>query len=162
MTIHHARPDALDRAGGLAEEGEIYALRALRPEFLNGTEDCRVAVLTPHNDLGISPALRMAIARRVALTADNEKLLAEYPAPEDENLARLSRGEMPEDGHLAAIAVHTDMIAANPGASTRESLDALLEAGLTVPQVIALSELLAFACFQIRVAHGLALLEAAP
>ena len=38
-------------------------------------------------------------------------------------------------------------------------LDALLEAGLTVPQVIALSELLAFACFQIRVAHGLSLLE---
>lgn len=159
MTIHHARPDALDRAGGLAEDGAIYALRALRPEFLNGAEDCRAAVLTPENDLGLSPALRAAIARRVALTADNEKLLAEYAVPEDEALACLSRGEMPEDDRLAAIAAHTDVIAANPGRSNRESLDTLLEAGLTVPQVIALSELLAFACFQIRVAHGLSLLE---
>ncbi|MCD1634350.1 hypothetical protein K7H91_11260 [Martelella mediterranea] len=159
MTIHHARPDALDRAGGLADEGEIYKFRALRPEFLNGAEDCRAAVLTPQNDLGLSPALRAAIARRVALTADDERLLAEYPVPEDEALATLSRGEMPEDDRLAAIAAHADMIAANPGASTRESLDALLEAGLSVSQVIALSELLAFACFQIRVAHGLSLLE---
>ncbi|MGV0818597.1 hypothetical protein [Martelella sp. AMO21009] len=159
MTIHHARPDALDRAGGLAEDGAVFDLRALRPEFLNGAEECRVAVLTPENDLGLSPALRAAIARRVALTAENEKLLAEYPVPEDETLATLSRGEMPEESRLAAIAVHADMIAARPGASSRESLDALLEAGLTVPQVIALSELLAFACFQIRVAHGLHLLE---
>lgn len=159
MTIHHARPDALDRAGGLADGGAVYDLRALRPEFLNGAEDCRAAVLTPENDLGLSPALRAAIARRVALTADNERLLAEYPMPEDEALATLSRGEMPEESRLAATAVHADMIAANPGASTRESLDALLEAGLTVPQVIALSELLAFVCFQIRVAHGLHLLE---
>ncbi|WP_180900399.1 hypothetical protein [Martelella soudanensis] len=159
MTIHHARPDALDRAGGLAENDAVFALRALRPEFLNGAEDCRVAVLAPEDDLGLSPALRAAIARRVALTAGNERLLAEYPVPGEKALAQLSRGKMPDDGRLAAIAAHTDMIAADPGQSTRESLDALLAAGLTVPQVVALSELLAFACFQIRVAHGLHLLE---
>lgn len=159
MTIHHARPDALDRAANLAEGGAVFDLRALRPEFLNGAEDCRMAVLTPDNDLGLSPSLRAALARRVALTAENERLLADYPVPEDEALAALSHGERPEDRRLAAMADHADMIAANPGASSRESLEALLEAGMTVPQVIALSELLAFVCFQIRVAHGLLLLE---
>lgn len=159
MTMKHTRPDALDRASGLAEGGAVFALRAQRPEFLDGAEDCRQAVLGPENDLGLSPALRAAIARRVALTANNERLLALYPVVEDGALAELSRGETPTDPLLKAIAAHSDMIAANPGDSTRASLDGLLSAGLCVPQVIALSELLAFVCFQIRVAHGLSLLE---
>ncbi|WP_319518290.1 hypothetical protein [uncultured Martelella sp.] len=160
MTTSHERPDTLDRAGALAEDGAVFALRAQRPEFLNGAEDCRKAVLAPDNDLGLSHDLRLAIGRRVALTGGNDRLLAEYPMPESDDHRTLASGDMPEDARLAAIAVHTDMIATDPGASSRESLDRLLDAGLSVPQVIALSELLAFVCFQIRVAHGLALLEA--
>ena len=155
----HARPDVLDRAAGLEESGAAFALRARRPDFLAGAEACRTAVLDPDETLDLSPDLRSAVARRVALGSRNARLIAEYPTPAAPDLAVLSDGEMPEDARLAAIARHADMIAARPAEAGEADLDALRAAGLSVPQIIALSELLAFVSFQIRVAHGLALLE---
>ena len=155
----HARPDVLDRASGLDETGTVFALRARRPDFLAGAEACRTAVLDPEDALDLSPDLRSAVARRVALGSENARLIAEYPIPAAPDLAALSTGEMPEEARLAAIARHADMIAARPAEAGEADLDALRAAGLSVPQIIALSELLAFVSFQIRVAHGLALLE---
>ncbi|WOI58325.1 esterase [Palleronia sp. LCG004] len=155
----HTRPDAVDRAAGLTEGDATFALRADRPEYLEGAEACRASVLTPKDDLGLSPALRYALARRVALGGGNAALLAEYPAPEDSALTSLAEGRTPEDRRLRALAAHADLIARRPGAAGPEDLAALQAAGITVPQIIALSELLAFVCFQIRIAHGLSLLK---
>lgn len=155
----HARPDAIDRAAGLEPDTPAYNVRELRPEFLAGAEACRMGVLEPADDLGLSPALRMAIARRVARTSDNERIIAAYPQPELPMLAELADGGNPSDPYLAAIAAHADMIGSNPGRASAEDLQQLLDAGLTVPQVIALSELLAYVCFQIRIVHGLTLLK---
>ncbi|MBT9384364.1 esterase [Pseudooceanicola sp. CBS1P-1] len=152
-------PDAIDSAIGLSPTDSLHALRALRPEFVSGSEDCRAAVLTPAADLGLSPALRMAVARRVAATAEMPRLLAGYPAPADPALAALAEGETPEDPALAALARHADMIARTPRAASAAHLAALQEAGYTVPQIIALSELLAYVCYQIRVVAGLSLLK---
>lgn len=151
------RPDAIDRAAGLGD-GSAFKARNFRPEFVDGAEACRVSVLHPDDDLGLSPALRAAIARRVALTSDNPALVAEYPVPNDAALAELSEGAMPEDRLLQAVARHSDLIASDPGSASAEDLHRLIEAGLTVPQMIALSELLAFVGFQCRVVHGLGLL----
>ena len=74
----------------------------------------------------------------------------------------MAEGGTPDDPQLAALAAHADMIASNPAAAGADHLQALLAAGFSVPQVIALSELLAFVCFQIRVVHGLSLLKGAP
>lgn len=151
--------DAIDQAAGLSENGLIFDLRADRPEFLNGAEDCRKSVLLPQEDLGLSPALRNAIARRVAGSAGMPALLSQYPQPDEQELQALADGGEPTDPLLKAIADHTDMIAQQPKSASRAHLEQLQQAGLSVPQVIALSELLAFVCFQIRVVHGLALLE---
>lgn len=155
----NARPDAMDRAAGLSPAGRVYDLRALRPEFVDGAEACRVSVLAPEDDLGLAPELRQAVARRVALGATDTRLHAEYLPPADPALQDLANGRTPQDPRLRALARHTDLIAATPGAATAEDLSALQAAGFTVPQIIALSELLAYAAFQMRVAHGLALLE---
>lgn len=159
MTV--CRPDAMDRAAGLDPAGEVFALRAHRPAYVEGAELCRASVLAPADDLGFGAPLRAAIARRVALTSGNPALIDGYPAPEDPALAVLATGEAPVDPLHAALAAHADMIARDPGRATAENLAALQEAGLNVPQIIALSELLAYVCFQIRVAHGLSLLEEA-
>ena len=51
------------------------------------------------------------------------------------------------------------MICLRPREARADHLLALLSAGLTVPQVIALSELLAFVNFESRIIDGLSLLE---
>lgn len=155
----HERPDVIDRAAGLAPGAPVFDVRALRPEFVRGAEACRATVLEPVDDLGLDRALRAAIARRVARTANKQALLAEYPVPEDPPLRALAESGELVDERLAAIAGHADMIASEPGRASEVDLHRLLEVGLTVPQIIALSELLAFVCFQIRVVHGLSLLS---
>jgi len=155
----HARPDAIDRAAGLERDTPTYDVRDRRSEFLAGAEACRIGVLEPADDLGLSPEIRMAIGRRVARTSGNRRIVAAYPLPKAPALAAFAEGGDPSDPYLAAIAAHADMIAREPGRSSAADLQHLLDAGLTVPQVIALSELLAFVCFQIRVVHGLALLK---
>ncbi|ANT63573.1 hypothetical protein AYJ57_24215 (plasmid) [Salipiger sp. CCB-MM3] len=159
MTPLSRTADAMDCAAGLDPDGETFALRARRPEYVEGAEACRASVLAPQDDLGLSVPLRAAIARRVALTADNGALLAGYPLPDDPALGALATGDVPADPLQRALAFHTDMIATDPGKSGPGHLQALLDVGLSVPQVIALSELLAYVCFQIRVAYGLSLLE---
>lgn len=155
----HARPDSIDRAAGLDAFMAAFDLRALRPQFLDGAEACRASVLEPRDDLGLSRPLRAALARRLALASSNPALVAEYPLPAEPALASLAKGEAPSDPYLAAIASHADMIASDPARSSAADLQRLLDAGLTVPQIVALSELLGFACCQIPLVHGLALLR---
>jgi uncharacterized protein YciW len=154
----HDRPDVIDRAAGLVPGAPEFDLRSLRPEFVRGAQACRTTVLEPADDLGLDPALRAAIAHRVARTAASDRLLAEYPLPDDPALRALAESGDLADERLAAIADHADMIASDPGRASEADLHQLLDAGLTVPQIVALSELLAFVCFQMRVVHGLALL----
>lgn len=94
------------------------------------------------------------------MTAENPKLLGEYPKPQSASLAVLADGGMPGEPKLAALATHVDMIASEPKQATEDHLTALLKVGFTVPQIVALSQLLAFVGFQIRVVHGLSLLKA--
>lgn len=155
------RPDAISLAAGMADNSPLHAIRAYRPEFVAGAQACRDAVLTPDDDLGLSPELRNAIARRIARGADNPQLLAGYPMPQTADLAALAQGKPVSRPELSALAHHADMIAADPGRSTAADLNTLQQVGYSVAQIVALSELLAYVCFQIRVAHGLKLLEVA-
>lgn len=81
MTPPPRTADAMDRAAGLNPAGEVFALRGQRPEYVTGAEACRTSVLAPEDDLGLAPPLRAAIARRVALSAGNDVLLAGYALP---------------------------------------------------------------------------------
>lgn len=155
----HIRPDAIDRAAGLVPSDAAFGVRDQRPEFVKGAAICQSSVLTPTDDLGLSPSLRVAIARRVAMTSKNEALIAEYPVPTCQNLLALCEGQDPGTPFLQAIAKHADMIVRAPSTASPAHLHQLHEAGLSTPQIIALSELLAFVCFQMQVAHGIELLR---
>jgi uncharacterized protein YciW len=159
MSSSHQRPDAIDRATGLDPSHPVFDLRKHRAEIATGSEISRASVLEPDDDLGLSRALRCSVARRVALSGENAGLLAEYPAPDDATLAVLAKGNMPDDPKLAVLARHADMIASSPNAASDQHLKTLMDAGYTVPQIVALSELIAQVCYQIRVTHGLALLK---
>ena len=156
----HRHPDQMDRAAGLRDGGEVFSLRDRRPEFLHGAESCHHAVLSPSEGLDLSGEFRRAVARRVAGSGGNPNMMDMYGAPfDDPDLLALAKGDRPRARLLRAVARHVDLIATDPGKARRADLEALQAAGLTVAQIVALSELLGYLSFQVVVAHGLGLLE---
>ncbi|OCX64466.1 hypothetical protein BFP70_10455 [Thioclava sp. SK-1] len=151
--------DAIDQAAGLTHQGAVWHHRQYRPEFVSGAAACRQAVLHPDIDLGLSAQLRAAVARRIALTGGNIALRDAYATPDDADLQAFSDGRPCDDPALHVLAGHVDMIANDPKAASSAHLQRLQDAGYSTAQIVALSELCAYVCFQIRLAHGLALLE---
>lgn len=158
--------DAMDVAAGLPPGDMLFEKRRFRPEFVRGAELCRRSVLTPTDDLGLAPGLRVALACRIArlnadraITSAYEQQLAEL-APSEEMLA-LARGATDFDGKLATISRHVDLVTLTPIRARASDIVRLVDAGLSNPQIVALSELIAFANFQTRVAAGLRLMRSA-
>jgi len=158
--------DAIDRAAGLTPQDALYQTRRLRPEFVEGAEQCRASVLVPADDQGLATALRLALALRMARLNDDAALQHDYQAQLAQHqpssaLLALAEGALPADEPLATIARHVDLITQQPMQATEQHIRQLEQAGLTLPQIVALSELIAFVNFQTRVAAGLRLLRSA-
>jgi uncharacterized protein YciW len=155
--------DAMDKAAGLSPDDPVYKARRFRPEFVEGAEICRLSVLTPKDGLGLSAPLRLALARRMAKLNADEVLVSDYEtqlaalSPSDE-LVSLSQGATELAEPLATIARHADLITLSPIKAAAGDITRLQKAGLDNPQIVALSELIAFVNFQTRVATGLRLM----
>lgn len=158
--------DAIDQAAGLSPDDALYQTRRFRGEFVEGAEQCRQSVLQPENDAGLSPALRIALARRMALLNNDQPLIAEYDAllatlSPGERLLALANGENGLSGLFAILARHVDLITLTPDRAQAEDIRLLERAGLNNAQIVALSELIAFINFQTRIAAGLRLMRSA-
>ncbi|MER9407912.1 hypothetical protein NKI36_28270 [Mesorhizobium caraganae] len=158
--------DAMDEAAGLSPDDALFAARRFRPEFVRGAEECRLSVLHPANDQGLAPNLRVALARRMAALNADPVLMAEYDVElaqlgPMEQLLALARGETDLNEPLATIARHVDLITLTPKKAEASHIALLAQAGLNNPQIVALSELIAFVNFQTRVATGLRLMRSA-
>ncbi|WP_017349174.1 CMD domain-containing protein [Pantoea sp. A4] len=156
--------DAIDKAAGLTPQDQLYAARRFRPEFVSGAEQCRDAVLQPASDQGLSSALRLALAQRIAALNNDAALVAEYrellaAQQPDATLLALAAGETELAQPLAAVARQADRVTLTPSLAEANDMALLAEAGLNNPQIVALSELIAFVNFQTRVAAGLRLLR---
>lgn len=158
--------DAIDQAAGLTPEEALYQTRRLRPEFVEGAEACRVSVLTPEDDQGLPADLRLALAQRMAVLNYDAPLQRDYQAQlatlnPSEALLALASGCAVAEEPLATIARHADMVTQQPIQATEQHIRLLEQAGLSNPQIVALSELIAFVNFQTRVAAGLRLMRSA-
>ncbi|MGK3111663.1 CMD domain-containing protein [Candidatus Pantoea formicae] len=158
--------DAIDQAAGLTPEDALYQTRRLRPEFVEGAEACRVSVLAPEDDQGLPADLRLALAQRMAVLNYDAPLQRDYQAQlaalnPSEALLALASGCSVSEEPLATIARHADMVTQQPIQATEQHIRLLEQAGLSNPQIVALSELIAFVNFQTRVAAGLRLLRSA-
>lgn len=155
--------DVIDKVTDQAPGSALHKLRRLRPEFVDGAETCYLALLSPVADQGLGPDLRFALARRISLLNQDAALASHYGehALEDPALQALANGaaDLPEP--LATIARHADMVTLHPSQATADHIRALEAAGLSNPQIVALSELIAFVNFQTRIAAGLRLMGAA-
>lgn len=158
--------DAMDRISGLSPEDPIFKARRFRPEFVEGAELCRVSVLQPEADKGFDSAFRIALALRMARLNADQVLIDEYGRQladlnPSEELAALATGSTDLGEPLATVARHVDMVTLTPGKSDAGHIAKLVDAGLNNPQIVALSELIAFVNFQTRVAAGLRLMRLA-
>lgn len=158
--------DAIDQAAGLTPQDALYQTRRLRPEFVEGAERCRQSVLTPDDDQGLTADVRLALAQRMAAQNGDAALQRAYQAQLAQRqpsaaLLALAEGAQPAETALAAMACHADLITQQPIQATEQHIRLLEQAGLSHPQIVALSELIAFVNFQTRVAAGLRLLRSA-
>ncbi|ESW78954.1 hypothetical protein NKL07_16945 [Mesorhizobium sp. C280B] len=158
--------DAMDKAAGISPDDALFTARRFRPEFVQGAEECRISVLHPAHDQGLAPILRVALARRMAALNADAALLEQYDTQlaqldPTEQLLALARGEKDLEEPLATIARHVDLITLTPKRAEASHIALLAKAGLNNPQIVALSELIAFINFQTRVATGLRLMRSA-
>ncbi|WP_336748802.1 hypothetical protein [Pantoea vagans] len=158
--------DAIDQAAGLTPEEALYQTRRLRPEFVEGAEACRLSVLTPADEQGLPADLRLALARRMAVLNEDVPLQRDYQAQltalnPSEALLALAAGDVVNAEPLATLARHTDLVTQQPIQATEQHIRLLEQAGFSNPQIVALSELIAFVNFQTRVTAGLRLMRSA-
>lgn len=160
------KPDLIDRVVSLQTGSALHAVRATRPEFVAGAEECRDAVLEPAVDPGLGLPLRAALAARMARLNANEALANLYREKLDAlgsppDMATIADGGYPEteDARLHAFIRHTDLVTVAPRACTRADIDHLVARGLTVPEVVALAELIGFLNFEVRIVATLDLLK---
>ncbi|WP_455817706.1 CMD domain-containing protein [Pseudomonas cerasi] len=156
--------DAIDKAAGLTADDELYATRRFRPEFVQGAELCRLSVLQPENDQGLSADWRLAVAMRIATLNADGALMADYSAQlaaltPDDTLLAFASGRSVFDEPLATLARHVDRVTLTPGVAEASDISRLAAAGFNNPQIVALSELIAFVNFQTKVASGLRLMR---
>lgn len=158
--------DQIDQLSGIGSDTELYRIRRERPDFVDGTELCRQTVLTPAHGFDLGHALRAALAARMARFIGQEELAVNYDAMlvkagATPLLSGIAAGaDLPEDADafVRAILRHADLVTKTPRNNTKADIEALEAAGLSNPQIIALSELIAFVNYEARVIVGLAML----
>lgn len=159
------RPDAMDTASGLTPSDPRFAMRRQRPAFVEGAKACRNAVLTPFEDQGLATAMRLALARRMAVANADMKVAGTYTealstAGGSDDEQAIAAGAAPADlpADAGVLVRHADLVTLRPREATADDVARLAAAGLTNPQIVALSELIAYVNFEVRIATGLRLL----
>ncbi len=117
----------------------------------------------PADPKGVSRQERDATAYRIAILEKSAPVIELHRSRlqalglTDADLAAIE--QFPDGGtlspRLAAILTHTDLLTIEPRNATKADLDKLQEAGLTTPDIITISELIAFSSFQIRLLAAL-------
>lgn len=168
-----SRDDVVAQLAGLAPDGDVAALRAARAEAKRYTQGSDDALFAPDaTDLALDERLAAAAyaahlsASGVAAQASRERLRAlgdERAKAADALLARIEAGasisEAGANTRLAAILAHTRALIDAPAATNQAALHALQHAGLSTRAIVALSQLVAFVSYQIRVVAALRALE---
>lgn len=156
--------DVMFRLAGIDPHVELARVVAKRADILDLTEKTHDAALLPADPGGLSHGMRAAIGCRIARLNRDDAFLAHFEqlldrAGASEAVRRFADLAFAgDDAATRAMIRHADMVAANPKAATGADIEALREAGVSEPDIVRLSELVAFISYQIRVVSGLRLM----
>ena len=155
--------DLLEDILGIAPGSRLAALRRRRPEALRHSQGAYEELLRPADPGGISHAERAALALRVALREGEAALAARYRAllgragtrAETEAAEDLPGSGEAAGERLAALLHHADLVALRPGACGQADIDRLAALGLSPRDIVAVTQLVAFVPYQVRLLAGL-------
>jgi uncharacterized protein YciW len=145
--------DLIDSLAGISEDSPLGQLRRQRADIFRHTQGSHDVLVTPADPGGVSLAERAAIALIVAEYDDDTVLAAHYRALVEK------AGGIPQGERWDALLVHTDLLAGSPGAATSAHLRKLEAVGLSARDIVAVSQLIAFVSYQVRLMAGLRLLK---
>ena len=157
--------DVTDAMLGIAPGTHLDGLRRQRMDVRVHTLRSYEAILSPRDPGGLGLSERAALAARIArhngdhhLARHYDTMLAERGG--DPALTDIAQGSGSPSGPFSAMVVHVDRVALTPRISTEAHIKILTTAGLSTPDIVRLTELIAFVSYQVRVLAGLRLLKA--
>ena len=152
-------------SAGISANHPLAAVLGGRGEVMQLTQASHAAALKPEPPGGLSHGERAALACRMARLNDEETLARHYEAMIPEGSEPLLMADPAfiggDDNRTKAILRHTDLVTTNPKQASEGDISALRDAGIPEPDIVRLSELIAFVGYQVRVVKGLRLMTAA-
>lgn len=154
-----ATVDVIDRTVPLAPGEPLHGLRQQRPKIVAATQGSYEAMFSAAVT-GISVVERLLVALHacrlsgaVALAEHYRERLQAEGADPDQVIAA--------DARVRALLGFTRTLIEKPIEGDRKAVAALIAAGLSTPAVVAVSQLIAFLSYQIRLQAGLRAMAAA-
>ena len=170
MTISPTIPtDVVDQAVPLSQGDRLHALRRQRQKIVDATQGSYAEMLSPAVP-GVTVIERLLVALHAARLSAAGTLADHYRArleQEDASqhliaAANSTRAHLPAPhARVARLLEFTAKVTVRPIDGDRKAVQALLDAGFTVPAIVAVSQLIAFVSYQIRLVAGLQALKAA-
>ncbi len=149
-------------AAGIAADHPLAAVLSGRSDVMQLTQASHDAALKPEPPGGLSHAERAGLACRMARLNDDEMLARHYEAMIPKSGGRQAMADPAFDGaddpRTRAILRHTDLVTVDPKQAAASDIAALKSAGVLEPDIVRLSELIAFVGYQVRVVKGLRLM----
>ncbi|MDH6592453.1 uncharacterized protein YciW [Variovorax sp. TBS-050B] len=158
--------DVIDAVVPLAPDQPVWALRRQRDKVVAATQGSYDAMFSPAVEvLTVKERLLVALhACRVSKAGSlaahyRERLMAE--GADEAVVAAVDAGHGVADARLQAMLAFTTKLIERPIEGDRAAVQALAASGLSTPAIVAMSQLIAFLSYQVRVAAGLKALAAA-
>lgn len=169
--------DVISDLAGVEPGSPLAQLRAERSAATRHAQGSYEALFDLAEPTGLTSVERLAVALRVATIHAATEAAAHYrrrlldagAAPEvvvaaetapGPGAAGQTDGALPT--RLDAILRHADLLASRPVEAGPDALQALANTGLSTPEIVTLSQIIAFVSFQVRVIAGLKLLGGVP
>lgn len=159
------RVDVIDQILGVEEDSAITRLRGQKPELAAQDQDYYRSLFEPEaaSEAAFPLADRYLIAVRVASHTRSAAVVAWYAARAAdagvpaETIARVEVVASPwtDATGFAAAVRRADLVTTNPAATGASDIQALKDAGLTPAGIVALSQVIAFVSYQLRLIAAL-------
>ena len=157
--------DVIDAAVPLAPDHPRWALRRQRDKVVAATQGSYDAMFSPAVE-GLSVTERLLVALHACRVSKADSLAAHYrdrlaaEGADGDVIAAVDAGQPVADARLRAVLAFTGKLIERPIEGDKAAVQSLAASGLSTPAIVAMSQLIAFLSYQIRVAAGLKALVA--